>query len=114
MNENEMELDLDELSSAEDFLDYFEVDYDQHVIHVNRLHILQRWHDYLAQAGTMPADETAARILYRDLLQAAYQDFVLSNAQTEKVFRVFHMNEPKKNYVSLDEIGMQVSGASAL
>jgi len=40
--------DLDELESAEDFLDYFGVAYEPSVVHVNRLHILQRYHDYLS------------------------------------------------------------------
>ena len=40
---------MEELVSAEDFLDYFAVPYDPAVVHVNRLHILQRFHDYLAK-----------------------------------------------------------------
>ena len=36
---------LDELVSAEDFLDYFDVPYEARVVQVNRLHILQRFHD---------------------------------------------------------------------
>ena len=42
--------DLQDLSSAEEFLNYFGVAYDPHVVHVNRLHILQRFHDYLTQS----------------------------------------------------------------
>ncbi len=34
---------LDELVSAEDFLDYFDVAYEARVVQVNRLHILQRF-----------------------------------------------------------------------
>jgi hypothetical protein len=56
MNHTDLDLDLEELSSAEDFLDYFGIDYDPTVVHVNRLHILQRFHDYLGQAEGRPAD----------------------------------------------------------
>ncbi len=90
----ELELDLDELNTAEDFLDYFGVDYEPAVVHVNRLHILQRFHDYLAQAEPLPEEEAAQRTLYSDLLKAAYGDFVTSNAITEKVFKVFKMQNP--------------------
>jgi len=95
---------LEELSSAEDFLDYFEVDYEPSIVHINRLHILQRFHDYLKQASDMiPADEEQCRKSYKALLESAYNDFVNSDALTEKVFKVFHMNEPQSTFVSLEE-----------
>lgn len=80
--------DLEELCSAEDFLDYFGIAYDPKVVQVNRLHILQRFHDYLARA-TGPGDQPRPAI-YKQWLEKAYQDFVHSDALTEKVFRVFH------------------------
>lgn len=104
MEETELMMDMEELSSAEDFLDYFEIDYDQKVVHVNRLHILQRFHDYLSQVDSMPESEDAQRGLYTDLLQSAYEDFVNSDAQTEKVFKVFRMNEPQQTFVSLTDL----------
>ena len=99
------EEEMEELESAEDFLQYFQLQYDQSVVHVNRLHILQRFHDYLQQgADSMPDDETAKRAVYSKLLLRAYQDFVESDAQTEKVFKVFHMDEPQTAFVSLSDI----------
>jgi len=94
MSDSELDLDLDELSSAEDFLEYFGIDFDPSVVHVNRLHILQRFHDYLDGAGEMPADDVQRRERYAGLLSSAYRDFVQSDARTEKVFRVFRMHEP--------------------
>ena len=47
----ELDEELGELSSAEDFLDFFAVAFDPAVVHVNRLHILQRFHDYLGDAA---------------------------------------------------------------
>jgi nitrogenase-stabilizing/protective protein len=95
---------LDELESAEDFLNYFAVPFDPAVVHVNRLHILQRFHNYLAKAGAQPDDEAARRERYTTLLARAYQDFVASDALTEKVFKVFHMHEPQTAFVPLTAI----------
>lgn len=94
---------LEDLVSAEDFLDYFGVDYAPSVVHVNRLHILQRFHNYLAKA-TLPDVEAARSMVYTTLLQRAYQDFVQSDALTEKVFKVFKMNEPQERFVPLSSI----------
>lgn len=100
-----LEDDIEELESAEDFLQYFALDYDQSIVHVNRLHILQRFHDYLKQAeASMPEDETAKTQVYKQLLNRAYQDFVQSDAQTEKVFKVFKMAEPQTVFISLGDI----------
>jgi nitrogenase-stabilizing/protective protein len=99
--------DLEDLESAEDFLQYFAIDYEQSIVHVNRLHILQRFHDYLLQASdSMPDDEQAKRAVYTKLLERAYQDFVESDAQTEKVFKVFNMGigEPETAFVPLTDI----------
>ncbi len=104
MSETELELDLDELSSAEDFLEYFKIDFDPAVVHVNRLHILQRFHDYVEECDNLPSDEAELYELYRGLLLGAYEDFVKSDAITEKVFKVFHMHEPQETFVPLDSI----------
>jgi len=99
--------DLEDLESAEDFLQYFTVSYEPSIVHVNRLHILQRFHDYLQQASdNMPDDEQAKRAVYTKLLERAYQDFVESDAQTEKVFKVFNMGigEPLSVFVPLTDI----------
>ena len=100
---------LDELVSAEDFLEYFGVPYEPSVVHVNRLHILQRFHDYLArQAPNMPPEEEQQRGIYKLWLERAYQDFVHSDALTEKVFAVFqNVSKPEggmSSFVSLDKV----------
>ncbi|SDR77954.1 nitrogenase-stabilizing/protective protein NifW [Pseudomonas oryzae] len=96
---------LEELVSAEDFLEFFAIPFEQKVVHVNRLHIMQRYHDYLGKAGDLEtlADEARAAV-YRQLLGRAYQDFVDSDAQTEKVFKVFRMHEPQTTFVPLDQL----------
>ncbi len=100
MTESELDDLLEELSSAEEFLDFFEIDYDERVVQVNRLHILQRFHTYLNQASAALPDGGETRFMaYRALLVRAYQDFVDSDALTEKVFKVFHMHEPQTTFV---------------
>ncbi|MDD2816953.1 MAG: nitrogenase-stabilizing/protective protein NifW [Thiotrichaceae bacterium] len=101
---SDFEDDLEDLVSAEDFLEYFQVPYEASVVHVNRLHILQRFHDYIAKTSDMPMEEAAKRERYTALLTQAYQDFVTSDALTEKVFKVFHMHDPQSTFVPLDEV----------
>ncbi len=86
-----LDQELSELADAEDFLDYFQIPYDPHVVDVSRLHILQRFHDYLQRAA-LPGGVSAATLRehYRGLLEQAYQDFVHSSPGEEKVFDVFH------------------------
>ena len=74
-----------DLESAEDFLDFFGIDYDPGVVQVNRLHILQRFHQYL---GQYPVTRLPNRAEYCASLARAYDDFVRSDALTEKVFAV--------------------------
>jgi len=95
---------LDELESAEDFLHFFGVAFDPAIVQVNRLHILQRFHDYLDDAGDLPPEPAARFAANAALLARAYQDFVTSDALTEKVFHVFHMHEPRTVSVGLDEL----------
>lgn len=81
----DLESEMADLESAEDFLDYFNVFYEPGIVHVNRLHILQRFHDYL---GKYSDTRTPSYAQYRESLMQAYEDFVRSDAITEKVFRV--------------------------
>jgi nitrogenase-stabilizing/protective protein len=100
-----LENDLESLESAEEFLDYFELEYDAGIVQVNRLHILQRFHDYLAKGeGALPEGDDAKREVYKQLLSRAYQDFVESDALTEKVFKVFHMHEPQTTFVPVGDL----------
>lgn len=100
---------LADLESVEDFLEFFAIPYEREVVQINRLHILQRFHDYLAkQAPKLPPEDDAQRGIYRLWLERAYQDFVHSDALTEKVFRVFHhVAKPEggmSSFVPLDKI----------
>jgi|GEM_PF-4347214 len=65
--------DLRELRTAEEFLDYFGVEYDPQVVQVNRLRLLKRFHDYI-ETGAMPSLDHLRRETYARLLDKAYQD----------------------------------------
>lgn len=95
-----LQQELSEITSAEDFLDYFEIAFDLRVVEVNRLHILQRFHDYLQQTNALD------RADYARCLRRAYQDFVDSNALTEKVFKVFRRRATQREArIALADIG---------
>lgn len=102
MTEPSLEQVLTELNSAEEFLDYFAIAYDPAVVRVNRLHILQRFHDYLHEAATaMPVSDEPRRVAYARLLQRAYQDFVGSSACEQRVFKVFQRQAAQEIRVPL-------------
>jgi nitrogenase-stabilizing/protective protein len=87
---NDLITRLKQLSSAEEFLDFFGIRFEEHVVHVNRLHILKRFYQYLHQAqGLAGLDEVETFTRYRELLARAYRDFVESSPAQEKVFKVF-------------------------
>jgi len=109
MDELTLDEAMEELVSAEDFLNYFGIEFEPSVVQVNRLHILQRYHNYLAKT-TLPDVEAARRVIYATLLRQAYQDFVKSDALTEKVFKVFHMHEPQTKFVPVSSITVNKAG----
>ena len=110
--DNSLTLDeaMAELASAEDFLSYFGVEFEPGIVQVNRLHILQRFHDYLAKEanGNASGDDVTRATIYRRCLRQAYEDFVKSDALTEKVFAVFnHTPLPEggqSTFVPLDKV----------
>ncbi|MFN3918751.1 MAG: nitrogenase-stabilizing/protective protein NifW [Methylohalobius sp.] len=87
---NPVLLRLQKLSAAEEFFEFFGIAYQPQVVHVNRLHILKRFHQYLKR-DPIPdeLDEELAFAKLKGYLIRAYQDFVTSTAAREKVFKVF-------------------------
>ena len=95
---------LSRLSAAEEFFELLGVEYDQTIVDVNRLHILKRFNQYLRTGVNLAElDETAARTTCSALLARAYQDFVRSTPQQEKVFKVFQ-DADGQQHVSLDKL----------
>jgi nitrogenase-stabilizing/protective protein len=81
--------EMGKLSAAEEFLNFLEVGYQQSVVNVNRLHILKRFHQYIARHSFSGTTDAELKAEYKALLEQAYHDFVKSDAATEKVFKVF-------------------------
>jgi nitrogenase-stabilizing/protective protein len=107
----ELPQSLADLDTAEAFLNHFAVPYEPHVVNVCRLHILQRFHDYLAEADDDPTNDATTRMsLIRSLLVRAYDDFVRSDPLTERVFKVLQTHsappaeEPARTFVPLDSV----------
>jgi nitrogenase-stabilizing/protective protein len=95
---------LKALSSAEDFLLFFGLPFEQEVLNVSRLHILKRFFQYIRQQNLQTqTDELALFKAYREQLAHAYQDFVTSTPAREKVFKVFQ-DAQGRQHVSLDSL----------
>ncbi len=95
---------LKALSSAEDFLQYFGVPFDQQVVNVSRLHILKRFFQYLRQQNlAAQGDAVGLFTEYREQLVKAYADFVTSTPAQEKVFKVFQ-DVDGRQHVTLDNL----------
>ena len=95
---------LKALSSANEFLEFFGVEYDEAMVHVNRLHILKRFYQYLHRAQDLDGlNEIDMFRRYREFLVQAYTDFTTSNAATEKVFKVFQDTDGKQ-HVTVDAL----------
>lgn len=81
---------LTKLSSAEDFLEFFGLPYEESVLNISRLHILKRFFQYMRQEQVMDmTNETEMFLHMRRLLARSYNDFVQSTPAREKVFSVF-------------------------
>ncbi len=106
---NEIMQALGKLSTAEEFLDFFAVQYEQRVVNVNRLHILKRFNQYLARHAFTGKGEAELKAEYRALLERAYLDFVASDAATEKVFKVFQESSGVKTF-SVDSLRASLPG----
>ncbi len=95
---------LKALSSAEDFLQYFGVPFEQHVVNVSRLHILKRFFQYIRQENLLAqTNEVGIYTQYRTQLVKAYADFVKSTPAQEKVFKVFQDIDGRQ-HVTLDSL----------
>ncbi|MBI5163762.1 MAG: nitrogenase-stabilizing/protective protein NifW [Magnetospirillum sp.] len=93
---------LRRLSAAEEFFSVLEVPFEQARLDVNRLHILKRFNEYMRSEGVAAlADEPACVERCRACLTRAYADFLTSDAQTEKVFKVF---KQQQGFVPLDSL----------
>ncbi|MFB2819101.1 nitrogenase-stabilizing/protective protein NifW [Umezakia ovalisporum] len=92
------------LVDAEEFFDFFNLPYDQQIVNVNRLHILKKFSQNMAEIDEMSFHLTPEEKLaqYALALQKAYDVFLESTPHEQKLFKVF--KEKPKNVVTLTEI----------
>jgi len=105
---------LSNLSAAEEFFDFLGVPYEPAVVHVNRLHILKRFNQYLRTSTPKVSelDGEAQHRHCRSLLLRAYEDFVRSTPAQEKVFKVFQ--ETEGSQVGLDSLRASLPSRSSM
>ena len=92
------------LVDAEDYFKFFELEYDQKVVHINRLHILQKFSGNIKEIDRNNSELKDSELLgkYREALENAYQLFIESTPQEQKLFKVFH--QKPKNVVKLQKL----------
>lgn len=106
---------LARLSAAEDFFDFLQVEYDQAILHVCRLHILKRMGEYLNGEDLTGKSDDEVFLAARRHLERAYADFVASSPLDEKVFKVFAASTMARAgaFVSLADLAASATGGSA-
>jgi nitrogenase-stabilizing/protective protein len=93
-----------QIVDAEEYFKFFELPYDANVVNVNRLHILKKFSLNIREIDEQnPSLSFADKLsLYCAALEKAYQVFLDSTPQEQKLFKVF--NQKAKNVVTLTEI----------
>ncbi|BAP18203.1 MAG: nitrogenase-stabilizing/protective protein NifW [cyanobacterium endosymbiont of Epithemia adnata isolate EadnSB Bon19] len=95
------------LTNAEDFLKFFEIEYDPSFVNVNRLHILKQFSILIAAVDKAFPDISESKKLakYGEAFQEAYELFKTSSPLKTKLFKVF--KDAPKNYVLLDDLDQE-------
>ena len=93
------------LTDAEQYFEFFGLDYDPQVININRLHILKKFSQSLAEidAKFVEIEEDEKLSFYRKALETSYATLEASSAIEQKLFKVFH--QKPQNIVMLSDIG---------
>ena len=86
-----------QLQNAEDYLDFFGIEYDSEFVNINRLHILQQFSDLISEVDTAFASAAEAEKLekYRLALEESYEVFKTKTPRDTKLFKVFQDKETK-------------------
>ncbi len=92
------------ITDAEAYFEFFQLPYDAKVVNVNRLHILKKFSQFVAEIdASHPAASDADRLeRYRDALVGAYEVFLTTSPLQTKLFKVF--NDQPKNVVLLSNL----------
>lgn len=104
---------LENFSAAEEFFEFFGIGYEPAVVHVNRLHILKRFNQYMrVTPGVNAMDAEGQYRTLRGLLLRAYEDFVRSTPSVEKVFKVFQDTDGAQ-HVGVDNLRASLRARTA-
>ena len=97
-----------QLTTAEEYLQFFDIEYDPQFVNVNRLHILKQFSLLIKEVDEAFPDISEAEKLekYRLALEEAYQVFLTSSPLETKLFKVFQTK--LKNFVSLNDLTPKV------
>ena len=97
-------IDFNRLTTAEDYLEYFQIDYDAQFVNINRLHILKKFSELIREVDNHFSELTEAEKLekYREALQQAYEVFLTASPLETKLFKVFQ--EKPKNIIMLNDL----------
>lgn len=87
---------LKSLSSAEEFFETLQVEYQPEVLQVLRLHILRRMGQYLVSAEFEGKSDEEVFSAAQSMLAQAYADFIKSNPMAERVFKVLKEHDPNR------------------
>lgn len=91
------------LTDAEEYFKFFELDYDPKLVNVNRLHILKKFSQFISEIdGNSELSNEEKLNQYSLALQQAYQTFLESSPQEQKLFKVF--KDKPKNVITLTEL----------
>jgi nitrogenase-stabilizing/protective protein len=95
---------FNQLVDTEEYFEFFQLPYDPQVVHVNRLHILKLFSQYICEidANNPEVIQADKLDLYCTALKQAYEVFLNSTSLEQKLFKVF--KEKPKNIVMLTEI----------
>ena len=98
------------LTDAEDYLQFFDIEYERDFVNINRLHILKQFSLLIQEVDKVFPDVTESEKLekYRLALEEAYEVFLTSSPLETKLFKVFQ-SKPK-NFVSLDDLAKKAEG----
>jgi nitrogenase-stabilizing/protective protein len=96
--------EFQKLVNAEDYLQFFGIEYDRDFVNINRLHILKQFSLLIREVDAAFPDVSEAEKLekYSLALEEAYQVFLTSSPLETKLFKVFQ-SKPK-NFISIDEL----------
>jgi nitrogenase-stabilizing/protective protein len=95
---------FNQITDAEAYFEFFGLDYDPQIVNINRLHILRKFSQLMADEDQTQGEDRLLQA-YRQALQVAYGVFTTSNSVEQKLFKVFQ--DKPKNIVMLSEIEME-------